>query len=141
VRYKPFSQEVHDACDPVARAAVIGYMAKRWNLTAVPNPDKYKVDLIVENEFMVPIGYAEIEMRDWESCPFRTIHIPSRKKKLFDNDMPTNYFVVSRSLKKAWWCNTDVILNSPLIEVPNKAVKSGEYFYDVPINQFKEIVL
>ena len=141
MKTKPFSQEVHDACDPVARQAVIGYMAKTWNLFAVPNLDKYKVDLIVENEFMVPIGYAEIEMRDWESVPFKTIHIPSRKKKLFDNDMPTNYFVVSRGLKKAWWCKTDDILNSPLVEVPNKAVKSGEYFYDVEVTKFKEINL
>ena len=141
MKTKPFSQEVHDACDPVAREAIIGYMASKWNLTATPNPNKYKVDLIVENEFMVPVGYAEIEMRDWESCPFPTIHIPSRKKKLFDNDMPTNYFVVSKGLKKAWWCKTDDILNSPLVEVPNKDVKSGEYFYDVSISNFKEILL
>lgn len=141
MKTKPFNQEVHDACDPIARAAIITYMAKTWNLTAVPNPDKYKVDLIVENEFMVPVGYAEIEMRDWESCPFATIHVPGRKKKLFDNDMPTNYFVVSRGLKRAWWCKTDDILNSPLVEVPNKAVKEGEYFYDVPRKKFKEIEL
>ena len=141
MKTKPFSQEVHDACDPVARQAVIGYMEKRWNLFAVPNPDKYKVDLIVENEFMVPVGYAEIEMRDWESCPFATIHIPGRKKKLFDNDMPTNYFVVSKGLKRAWWCRVADILESPLKEVPNRAVAAGEYFYDVPVVKFKEVLL
>lgn len=141
MKTKPFNQEVHDACDPVARQAIIGYMAKTWNLFAVPNPDKYKVDLIVENEFMVPVGYAEIEMRDWDAVPFATIHVPGRKKKLFDNDMPTRYFVVSRGLKKAWWCKVDDILNSPLIEVPNKAVATGEYFYDVEVTKFKEILL
>lgn len=132
---KPFNQAVHDACDPPAREAVIrfhesrGYYAKPF--------DKYKVDLIIENEFMVPVGYAEIEMRDWEECPFSTIHIPERKKKLFDNDMPTTYFVVSKSLKKAWWCKTEEILESPLIEVKNKAVPEGEYFYDVPVDKFR----
>lgn len=132
---KPFNQAVHDACDPPARDAVIrfhesrGYYAKPF--------DKYKVDLIIENEFMVPVGYAEIEMRDWEECPFPTIHIPERKKKLFDNDMPTTYFVVSKSLKKAWWCKTEEILESPLIEVKNKAVPEGEYFYDVPVDKFR----
>jgi hypothetical protein len=137
--YKPFNQAVHDACDPPAREAVIrfhesmGYIAKPY--------DKYKVDLIIENEFMVPVGYAEIEMRDWERCPFHTIHIPERKKKLFDNDMPTTYFVVSKGLKRAWWCDTKEILASPLIEVKNKAVSEGEYFYDVPIHKFKEVEL
>lgn len=141
MKTKPFSQEVHDACDPVAREAVIKFMANRWNLTAMPHPDKYKVDLVVENEFMVPVGYAEIEMRDWESCPFPTIHIPRRKRKLFDNDMPTMYFVVSKGLKKAMWCKGEDIIASPLREVPNKAVASGEYFYDVPKGFFKHILL
>ena len=140
MKTKPFNQEVHDSCDPVAREAVIKYLAK-CNRTAYPHPDKYKVDLIVENEFMVPVCYAEIEMRDWDSCPFPTVHVPRRKKKLVDNDLPTLYFVVSKGLKKAWWCNTEVILYCPLIEVPNRAVQAGEYFYDVEITKFKEILL
>lgn len=136
---KPFNQAVHDACDPPAREAVIrfhesrGYYARSY--------DKYKVDLLIENEFMVPVGYAEIEMRDWEECPFPTIHVPERKKKLFDNDMPTTYFVVSKSLKTIWWCKAKDILDSPLIEVKNKAVAEGEYFYDVPIKKFKKVRL
>jgi hypothetical protein len=138
--YKPFNQVVHDACDPVAREAVIKYLA-RCNRTAYPHPDKYKVDLIVENEFMVPVCYAEIEMRDWESCPFPTVHVPSRKKKLVNNDLPTLYFVVSKGLKRAMWCDGKDIVASPLREVPNKAVKSGEYFYDVSIKCFKEVLL
>lgn len=141
MKTKPFSQEVHDACDPVAREAIINFMARQWNLTAMPHPDKYKVDLIVENEFMVPVGYIEIEMRDWDSVPFSTIHVPSRKRKLVDNDLPTTYFVVSRGLKKAWWCKTEKILSSPLVEVPNKAVATGEYFYDVPTDCFNEVML
>jgi hypothetical protein len=137
--YKPFNQAVHDACDPPARDAVIQYHAKMGKI-AKPY-DKYKVDLVIENEFMIPVGYCEIEMRDWEYCPFPTIHVPSRKKKLVDNDLPTTYFVVSKSLKRAWWCNTKDILDSPLVEVPNKAVKAGEYFYDVPKGCFTEVLL
>jgi hypothetical protein len=67
--------------------------------------------------------------------------VPSRKKKLVDNDLPTTYFVVSKGLKRAWWCNTKDILASPLVEVPNRAVKEGEYFYDVPKTKFKEVDL
>lgn len=103
--------------------------------------DKYKVDLIIENEFMVPVGYAEVEMRSWNECQFSTIHVPERKKKLFENDMPTTYFAVSKDLRTAWWCKSEDILESPLVEVKNKDVANGEYFYDVPLNKFKKVNL
>lgn len=138
MKTKPFNKAVHDACDPIARDAVIAMIRAKWGWDAKPF-DKYKVDLIVENEFMVPIFYAEVEMRDWEDCPFNTIHVPGRKKKLFDNDMPTTYFVVSKSLKSMWYCKAKDILNSPLVEIKNKAVKEGEYFYDVPIEKWRKL--
>jgi hypothetical protein len=49
--------------------------------------------------------------------------------------------VVSKGLKRAWWCKAKDILDSPLIEVPNKAVARDEYFYDVPIDCFTEVLL
>ena len=139
---KPFNQQVHDACDPVEREAVIKFHEKKGRI-AKPHPDKYKVDLVIENEFMVPVGYCEIEMRDWEYVPeyYDTIHVPGRKKKLVENDLPTTYFVVSKGLKRAWWCNSEDIMKSPLVEVSNKAVPRDEYFYDVPIDCFKEVLL
>ena len=132
---KPFNQAVHDACDPPAREAVIKAIRRTWGLIAEPY-DKYKVDLIIEG-----IGYAEVEMRDWVDCPFNTIHIPQRKAKLFDNDMKTIYFIVSKDLSNCWYCDTKNILKSQLIEVKNKAVCQGEYFYDVPKYLFKTLKL
>lgn len=142
MKTKPFNQAVHDACDPVAREAVIKYHASKGRI-AKPHPDKYKVDLVIENEFMVPVGYCEIEMREWSYVPkhYETIHVPARKRKLVENDLPTTYFVVSKSLKRAWWCDAKIIKDSPLVEVPNTAVESGEYFYDVPKKYFKEVML
>jgi hypothetical protein len=140
VKTKPFDQKAHDVCDPPARQAVINFIYKYWGLNATHNPDKYAVDLIIHNK-LNNIGYAEIEMRDWDDCPFRTIHIPQRKKKLFDNDKKTIYFVVSASLKRLWYCDVSNILESPLVEVPNKEVKEGEFFYDVPKNLFTSVRL
>jgi hypothetical protein len=132
MKHKPFNQAVFDVCDLPARNAVIGLVNRLWGLEAKPNENIYKVDLVIEG-----IGYAEVEMRDWFSCPFPTIHIPERKTKLFQNSMKTIYFVVSKDLKKCWYIDTDIILKSPLLEIQNKAVSQGEYFYDVPINLFK----
>jgi hypothetical protein len=140
MRTKPFNQKVHDACDPPAREAVSRYIKATWDMNAWHNPDQYAVDLIIEKNKEL-IGYAEIEMRDWDHCPFKTIHIPKRKDKLFNNDKRTIYFVVSRGMSKAWYVDTDVIKNSSVHEIPNKAVSQGEYFYDVPTYLFTEISL
>jgi hypothetical protein len=140
MRTKPFNQKVHDACDPPAREAVSKYIKATWDMNAWHNPDQYAVDLIIEKNKEL-IGYAEIEMRDWDHCPFKTIHIPKRKDKLFNNDKRTIYFVVSRGMSKAWYIDTDMIKNSSVHEIPNKAVSQGEYFYDVPTYLFTEISL
>ena len=140
MRTKPFNQKVHDACDPPAREAVSKYIKATWDMNAWHNPDQYAVDLIIEKNKEL-IGYAEIEMRDWDHCPFKTIHIPKRKDKLFNNDKRTIYFVVSRGISKAWYIDTDVIKNSSVHEIPNKEVSQGEYFYDVPTYLFTEISL
>jgi len=140
MRTKPFNQAVHDICDPPAREAVKKYIKDTWDLNAWHNPDKYAVDLIIERN-KEAIGYAEIEMRDWDHCPFNTIHIPKRKDKLFENNKRTIYFVVSKSIKKAWYVDSQLIKNSSVREIPNKEVSQGEYFYDVPIKLFTQINL
>lgn len=140
MRTKPFNKQVHDACDPPAREAVSKYIKATWGMNAWHNPDQYAVDLIIEQDKNL-IGYAEIEMRDWDTCPFNTIHIPKRKDKLFDNDKKTIYFVVSRGMTKAWYIDSQVIKTSAVKEIPNKAVSQGEYFYDVPKYLFTEVSL
>jgi len=140
MRTKPFNQKVHDACDPPAREAVSKYIKATWGMNAWHNPDQYAVDLIIEKDKEL-IGYAEIEMRDWDHCPFRTIHIPKRKDKLFNNDKKTIYFVVSRGMERAWYIDSQVIKDSAVAEIPNKAVSQGEYFYDVPTYLFTEVNL
>ena len=137
---KPFSQSLHDLCDPPARDAIIKYVKNTWDLKASYNPNQYGVDLIIERGNDV-VGFAEIEMRDWDRCPFNTIHIPKRKDKLLYNDKPTIYFVVSRYLKRAWYIDSQVIKNSSVFEIPNRSVSQGEYFYDIPTYLFTEIEL
>ena len=140
MRTKPFNQAVHDACDPPAREAVSKYIKATWGMNAWHNPNQYAVDLIIEKDKEL-IGYAEIEMRDWDHCPFKTIHIPKRKDKLFNNNKKTIYFVVSRGMERAWYIDSQVIKDSAVAEIPNKAVSQGEYFYDVPTYLFTQVNL
>jgi hypothetical protein len=135
-----FNKEIHDLCDPPSREAIIKYVKDEWNLLA-EDYEMYKVDLIIKNQYGKSVGYAELEMRDWDECPFQTIHIPQRKKKLFDNDMTTVYFVVNRKRTMAYYINTKDITEHPLKEVSNTRIPQGEYFYDVPKDIFNVIYL
>jgi hypothetical protein len=141
MEYKKFNQELHDACDPPAREAVTEWVAMRWGLECQPNPDKYGVDLIVYRKGQL-CGFIEVETRDWgvKHCPYDSIHIAQRKEKLFTNE-GTLIFVTTRDFENAYWCKAEYVKNSPLIEVPNRAVKRNEYFYDVPIELFQYVDL
>ena len=141
MKYKPFDQRLHDECDPPARNAVAGWLKNLWYVDALPNPDKYAVDLVLSKNGQ-EIGFAEVEVRDWgmNFCPYDTIHIAQRKKKLFSHHRTTMY-VVTRDLSHAYWIRADKIKNCPIIEVPNTAVAREEYFYDVPKNLWKYVDL
>jgi len=139
MNYKPFDQRLFDVCDPPARNAVAGWLNTLWYVNASPNPDKYAVDLVLSRNGD-HIGYAEVEVRDWDFCPYDTIHIAQRKEKLFNHPRTTMY-VVTRNLTHAYWVRANKIKECPLIEVPNTAVAKDEYFYNVPKNLWKLVDL
>lgn len=140
IAYKPFNQALHDKCDPVARSKVINWLKQVHCLDAIPNPNKYEVDLIAFDRF-VPKWYVEVEMRLWQEnthhCPYPTIHVPLRKEKLFKNDLPTYMCVVNHYQKMAYWIDTEKILEAPVLEVKNRAVAKDEYFFDVPTDSWR----
>lgn len=140
--YKQFNKALHDACDPPARLAVGAWIEQNWKFK-VDDYEMYKVDLVCSKDGIKKF-YVEIEMREWftgQNIPYKTIHIPSRKEKLFNNDLKTVYFVVSQDRKHGLYTNVDNIKASPRIEVKNRAIASGEYFYDVPIEKWTYVDL
>lgn len=141
---KKFNQELHDICDPPTREAVTKWLNMKWGVDAEPNPDKYAVDLVIKRAGKI-VAYAEVEVRDWlqESthCPYDTIHVAARKKKLLNNQLPTLFFAVTRDYKNAYWTKSDAILESPMREIKNTAVSDGEFFYDVPKKSWKYVDL
>jgi hypothetical protein len=139
---KQFNQALHDKNDPRARQSVTDWVALRWGLVCKPNPDKYGVDLIAYKKDQMR-GYIEVETRVWDKtdkCPYQSIHIAERKEKLFSNKH-TVIFVTTHNAECAYWCNAEEVLGSPLIEVPNKYVQKNEFFYDVPIEIFRHVIL
>jgi hypothetical protein len=140
MKYKPFDQRLHDACDPIARSKVKHWLETVHQLQVIPNPNRFMVDLVCFKD-LIPHSYVEVEMRLWRKdlhyCPYQTIHVPYRKQKLFHNDLPTYMCVVNQYLQWAYWIDAQQIMDSDVIEVSNSAVYADEHFYDVPITKWR----
>tara|TARA_R110002126_G_scaffold127676_1_gene270025 strand:- start:560 stop:1051 length:492 start_codon:yes stop_codon:yes gene_type:complete len=132
---KPFCQKLCDKYDEPAR----NFVKKFYNdlgIKAIDNHDKYGVDLILLRD-NIKVGYAEVEVCvGWNSpmYPFKTYHVPLRKGKFFNLDMPTEFWAVSNTFSRALHIDGNVILESPQVIVPNKYVLSNERFYEIELN-------
>ena len=126
--YKKFNKESHAVNDKPAKDLVINFL-KSKGLDAIENPDKYGIDIVVPR--------YEVERREiWiDQFPFKTVHIPARKEKFLKHSII--YVVVNKDYNKLMFCRSEIIRQYNLIEVPNKSVPEGEYFYDVPIEKWR----
>ena len=126
--YKEFSKDSYTVNDKPAKDLVINFL-KSKGLDAMENPDKYGIDIVVPR--------YEVERREiWiDEFPFKTVHIPARKEKFLKHSIV--YVVVNKDFDKLMFCRSEIIRQYNLIEVPNKSVPEGEYFYDVPIEKWR----
>ena len=124
---KKFNKESHAANDKPSKDVVIKFL-KSKGLDAIENPNDYGIDIMVSR--------YEVERREiWtDNIPFKTVHIPARKAKFLKYNIV--YAIVNKDFNKIMLCRSEVIRQCNRIEVPNKSVPAGEYFYDVPIEQW-----
>ena len=125
--YKKFNKENHKANDKPAKDLVIKFLQSK-GLDAIENPNDYGIDVMVSR-------YAVERRIIWkDKFPFKTVHIPSRKSKFLKYNIM--YAVVNKDFDKIMLCKSSTIRKYKQIEVPNKSVPRGEYFYDVPIEEW-----
>ena len=124
---KKFNKESHAVNDKPAKDLVIRFLQSK-GLDAIENPNDYGIDIMVSR--------YEVERREiWtDNFPFKTVHIPARKAKFLKYNIV--YAIVNKDFNKIMLCRSEVIRQCNKIEVPNKSVPAGEYFYDVPIEQW-----
>ena len=137
MQIKKFDQALHDKYDPPARAAVAKWIDMKWGFQALDNPDIYGTDLIIYRDGK-KIGYAEVEVRQWNPCPYPTIHVPVRKKHMLEVPK-TLFFALTQDMKNAYWINGDKALDFPTIEMRDET--KHEAYYDVPKALFKYVDL
>ena len=89
---------------------------------------------------------VEVEIKQhWKEghkpFPFEDINLPSRKEKYFELKLPTYFVIFSADCKGCMVFSDRTAKNSKLVEVPNRYVPKGEYFYKIPINKAAHIKL
>jgi len=133
--YKEFCKNSHNLFDEAARNRAKTFW-QRSGYKCTDNDDIYGVDLLVsgkDREF-----YCEVEVKQgWHGLKFKfdTLHIPVRKAKFLT--CPTVFMVFNAGLHRAGLVTRKTVLNSPKVEVPNRAVAFGEKFFDIPAEQVK----
>lgn len=139
---KQFNAELHDHFDEVGRLRAYKLFKRNYGIELVDNPDEYAVDLIaIKNNKIV--GYVEVEVREaWDGLfLYDTLNIPSRKKKLLTNNLPTVLLAFNKQGTFCFICKDQTVLASPLVEIPNKYMATGEFFYQVPVNKIRLITI
>lgn len=141
---KKFSKELYDKNDYVAKNAVSNYLKKIYSIVII-RPEGYNADIMVipfiNKPFLVEVGIKH----GWKGGKFpwswKDVQIEERKLKYLNESLSVYYFIVSKDLKRAFVVNGINLKPEYLKEVSNKYVKSGEFFYKVPIKLGKFIDL
>jgi hypothetical protein len=130
---KRFDRELFNETDGTARDSAKKYW-KSLGHTVEDHPDRYAVDLIVDTG--LETFYCEVEIKKvWKGVEFKydTLQIPERKSKFAKLDKPAYFMIFNNERSHAFICSHTDLLDSPVVEVPNKYVYKGEMFFQVPI--------
>ena len=137
---KRFDRTLYTKYDALAKEATTHYLTGQ-GYTVNGHPNRYAQDLIFGHfepakvYDLDTVSCAECEVKlvwNGETFPYDTVQLPERKKKFFN--APTRFFIWNSTLTTAatFWSND--IKDLEPVEVPNKYVYKGEYFYQIPLD-------
>jgi hypothetical protein len=129
---KQFEQEQWELFDAPAKEAATKFWIQ-LGYECVENPDDYGIDLLVNGKGK-EFG-CEVEVKlGWHgpTFTFPTLHIAMRKKKFMHS--PAIFMVMNNSLTHGAVVSRKLILASPVVEVANATVPSGERFFNIPVD-------
>lgn len=124
---KRFDRSLYAKYDELAKDATRLYY-EGLGVLLEDNPDKYRQDLV----FVDYLIECEVKLV-WETdeFPYDTVQLPQRKSKFFDRK--TRFFIWNKHLTTAATFWSDNVKDLEPVEVPNKYVHKGEYFYQIPL--------
>jgi hypothetical protein len=124
---KRFDRSLYKLYDELAKDATRIYY-EGLGLKLQDNPDKYRQDLMCD-DYLIE---CEVKLV-WETpeFPYDTVQLPQRKNKFFGRK--TQFFIWNKDLTTAATFWSHDIKDLEPVEVPNKYVYKGEYFYQIPL--------
>ena len=145
---KRFDPVAYKQSDNKAKKCITKYLTSIGH-TVLDTEENFGVDLTSTLENIV--YNHEVEMKhmwegDWPTV-WKDINIPFRKNRLivqvFDNDPLANFYfyIIRGDCEVAWKMDATIVKDSPVVEVPNRAVREGEYFFKVPVDNAELIWL
>lgn len=132
---KRFDRNLYKLYDELAKDATKLYN-EGLGQTLTDNPDRYRQDLVADSHLV------ECEVKlvwDTDEFPYDTVQLPQRKAKFFDK--LTKFYIWNKSLTRAATFWSDDIKDLEPVEVPNKYVYKGEYFFQIPLEMVEFVEL
>jgi len=137
--HKRFDKKLFEDNDLAARIHSASLLEK-YGYKVKDHPDIYAQDLVATKGDKT--FYVECEVKHaWKTndFPFDSVQLPERKKKFCNSK---TLFIIINSIKtKAIMFWSKDVLASPLVEVSNKYIQSGEKFFQIPLDATKEVTL
>ena len=136
---KQFVEEQHAIHDAEAKEAVRQFWVN-FGYDCIENPDEFGVDLLVGGkgrEFR-----CEVETKTgWHGPEFNypILRIPFRKQKFTDDRV--TFFVLNSGRTHAAVVSRQKLLKSPVVQVKNKMVPMGDYFYEITLEDVEFVNL
>lgn len=141
-KYKTFDQQTYNEENARAVAAVLLHLHSQ-GIHAVENPDKYGVDILVYTGFRPTMGIEVEVKRVWSgpNFPWGSVQLPERKHKLTKTGFETDFYILNRE------CNSAIVIPGLAVdlkflkEVPNSNIRSGEMFFQIPVEECTQVDL
>ena len=139
---KPFDRGLYNIADPLAKKCITKYLTDIKHIVDPPT-ENYGVDL--HSTLDGDPYYHEVEMKfmwkgEWPKS-WGDIHIPYRKnrliKKIYGENPKANFYfyIIRGDCQQAWKMNGKTVQSSEVVEVPNRRIHKGEYFFKVPVDK------
>ena len=145
---KRFDPVAYKQSDNKAKECITKYLTSQGH-TVLDTKENFGVDLV--STLKDTVYNHEVEMKHmWEygwPSAWKDINIPFRKNRLivqvFNADPNANFhfYIIRWDGKVAWKMDATIVKHSPVVEVPNRVIKEGEYFFKVPVDKAELIQL
>ena len=142
--YKDFDNDLYSEFDSPAKDAMREHLLlKGHDRVVVPpedfGPDLYSVigGLNMYHEVEVSLGWAKDEY------PFKCGSVPERKKRLANlvKSTPLYFWMLRKDFRRTVVFSSVYLRHEYLVEVKNRLITTGEYFYRIPFKLGKEFDL